>query len=203
MWGAEGHCGTMLFSLDGLLVKGEEVPVLSVAEGQQLVALYRLFHRLHHLQAVQGTGVGHTVAAQRVSFPAFLRPVVAHPAAAAGTGTEEGGANVKAGSLDAFEARGYEQEGPAGDGGNHEANNNIRYDAADCTNTNRAANGMEEAHVRASLSSGGGGNTSRGRGSAAEAVALQICTSRRKLFCVQRRVPETNDAVFLCGATTV
>ncbi|RNF06363.1 hypothetical protein TraAM80_03936 [Trypanosoma rangeli] len=195
----------MLFSLDGLLVKGKEEPFLSVAEGQQLVALYRLFHRLHHLQAVQGAGVGHTTAVQRVSFPAFLRPVIAHPAAVTTTaGTEEGGDNVKAGALDAIKgACDYDLEGLAGDGGNHEANNNMKYDATDCTNTNRAANGMEEVHVRASLSSGGGVNASRGHGSAAEAVALQICTSRRKLFCVQRRVPETNDAVFFCGATTV
>ncbi|RNF25578.1 uncharacterized protein Tco025E_02258 [Trypanosoma conorhini] len=192
----------MLFSLDGLLVKGEAGPLLSVAEGQQLVALYRLFHRLHHSQPARGAGVAHAVAPQRASFPAFLRPVVAHSAAAAAA---ESGGNGNADALDCIgEASGHEKEGlvggGGGGGGSHDVTNGAEFVTAPCGNTNRAANGMEEAQLRTPLSSCGAAGTSRGRsGGAVEAVALQICTSRRKLFCVQRLVPETGDAVFFCG----
>ncbi|PWV04685.1 hypothetical protein C3747_146g38 [Trypanosoma cruzi] len=195
----------MLFSLDGLLVKGEEETQLSAAEGQQLVALYRLFHRLQHSsQPVRDGGISRGAALQRVPFPAFLRPVRSRMGATAGSS-----AGVRA-NMDVNvpdrneEARGDEREEGPSNGTSNADDDDTEPVAVLCGNTNRAANGMEEAHVRASLSSGSGANLSSGHGSGgAGAAVLQICTSQRELFCVQRVSPETNDAIFFCGAAVV
>ncbi|KEG06110.1 hypothetical protein DQ04_15891010 [Trypanosoma grayi] len=179
----------MFFSLDGLLVRGEETPLLSVAEGQQLVALYRLLHRLHRSGQPHDNS-SHNAPPQlqqptpAVPFPMFLQPEGEAAAVAAAPGcTDDGSGEV------------------SNSGGSRSSSS-----SSGTSNTNRAANRMEEAHVRA-LAPGDAVNAPRSCSGAewsgpGTKTTMQVCTSQRELFCVQRVVPSTSDALFLCGAAT-
>ncbi|KAH9600852.1 hypothetical protein LSM04_009082 [Trypanosoma melophagium] len=208
----------MFFTLDGLPVtaipeqSSSSSLSLEVTEGQKLIALYRLLHRLHHTHPAQETNIHNNnnnnntamftanTKVGRVPFPEFLTPE--HSNEVSSTGATPGVWPQENGTVNG------EEGGNAG--------------CEDYSNTNRAANGMEESHIRvlptaASTSTNNHTNNHNnhnhnnnnnirggGRGGVESTVGitptLQLCTSQRKLFCVQRCVPGTNETLFLCCA---